>query len=264
MARYQVILAYDGSRYQGFQRQAGRKGSPSVQAVVEAALRKLGWNGRAILAAGRTDAGVHALGQVITFDLEWAHTPHELRQALNANLPEDVAARQVALTRVDFHPRYSALARRYAYRLFCGEVRCPLEERYAWRLWPPVNVEVMQQAASRLIGVHDFASFGTSPKKGGSTTREVFTASWRPASGLWEQDGWQFDIQANGFLYRMVRRVVNALVEIGQGRQPVSWMEQLLLEPQAHPIQGLAPAHGLTLIEVIYSQEPVTSGAPAE
>ncbi|MDD5467842.1 MAG: tRNA pseudouridine(38-40) synthase TruA [Anaerolineales bacterium] len=264
MARYQVILAYDGARYQGFQRQAGHSNSPSVQAAIEAALRKLGWSGRSLLAAGRTDAGVHALGQVIAFDLEWAHTLQQLREALNANLPEDIAAREARQVRPDFHPRYDALARRYRYRLFCAEVRHPLEERYAWRVWPAVSVDRMHQAASLLVGVHDFASFGTPPRRGGRTIREVLAAAWKPGAEVWGAACWEFDVLADGFLYRMVRRLVNALVEIGQGKQEVSWMEQLLLTPQPHPIQGLAPAQGLTLVEVLYPPGPGEGLAPAE
>ncbi len=116
MARYQVILAYDGTHFVGFQRQ-GR--SRTVQGVVEAALRQLGWQGRAILSAGRTDTGVHAAGQVIAFDLDWTHPEKELGRAINANLPQDVAVRSVAPASPDFHPRFDATARRYRYHLFC-------------------------------------------------------------------------------------------------------------------------------------------------
>jgi tRNA pseudouridine38-40 synthase len=130
MARYQVILAYDGTLFLGFQRQSRTR---TVQGVVEAALGALGWTGRTIYSAGRTDTGVHAAGQVIAFDLEWKHSTLDLRQALNANLPEDVAAREVREVPPDFHPRYGALSRRYQYRILCSDVRDPLRERYVWR-----------------------------------------------------------------------------------------------------------------------------------
>ena len=138
MARYQVILAYDGTFFKGYQRQAQAR---TVQAVVETALRQLGWRGRTVLSAGRTDTGVHASGQVIAFDLEWAHPAEELLRALNANLPEDVAAREIHEADLEFHPRYWAVSRRYRYRLFCQETRDPLRERYAWRVWPPVEMQ---------------------------------------------------------------------------------------------------------------------------
>ncbi len=129
MARYQVILAYDGADFFGFQRQADGCGQRTVQGVVEQALRRIGWQGRAILFAGRTDVGVHASGQVIAFDLDWLHSTDALLAALNANLPADVAAQAAQLAADDFHPRYDARARCYRYRLFCQPRRDPLRER---------------------------------------------------------------------------------------------------------------------------------------
>src|SRR3990172_8902187 len=176
MARYQVILAYDGTAYHGFQRQAQKL---TVQAVVEQALRQVGWQGRSILAAGRTDTGVHALGQVIAFDLEWKHLPQDLLAALNANLPADIAARSVSLAEDEFHPRYDAIARLYRYRIYCQPIRDPLLDRFAWRGWPAPEIELMQAAAELLIGPHDFAAFGHPPCRGGSTLRTVTVARWR-------------------------------------------------------------------------------------
>ena len=143
MARYQVILVYDGTEFFGFQRQARER---TVQGIVEDALRQIGWHGRTILAAGRTDTGVHASGQVIAFDLDWAHSTDDLRNGLNANLPADVAVHQVILGRPDFHPRYDAIARRYRYQIYCQSHRDPLRERYAWRVWPALRCEELQQA----------------------------------------------------------------------------------------------------------------------
>ncbi len=144
MARYQVILAYDGTDFSGFQRQAKAR---TVQGVVEEALRRLNWRGRAILSAGRTDAGVHASGQAIVFDLDWNHTPEELMRALNTHLPGDVAVRAINQVSPRFQPRYQAISRRYCYHIFCDPVRDPLRERYAWRVWPPVDLSMLEQAA---------------------------------------------------------------------------------------------------------------------
>ena len=144
MARYQIILAYDGTDFQGFQR---LKGGRSVQGEVEAALRRLNWAGKAILSAGRTDAGVHASGQVIAFDLDWAHSPETLRQALNAYLPEDVAAQAVKLAAPGFHPRYDALARTYHYRIFhhLSVISCASG---AWRVDHPLDGQLLNAAAA--------------------------------------------------------------------------------------------------------------------
>ena len=244
MERYQVILAYDGTQFQGFQRQLNAR---TVQGVLEESLRLLGWRGQSVLAAGRTDAGVHAAGQVVAFDLQWLHSESELLQALNAHLPSDVAARRVGIAPNDFHPRYAAKARRYQYRLFCDAIRAPLQERYSWRVWPELSIALMQQATAHLHGVHDFAAFGAPHRSGGSTVREISRAKWY-------EDGKNlvFEIVGNAFLYHMVRRLVSFLVKIGQGQvSPEQMLDRLENGGQA-AVQGLAPAHGLCLCEVIY------------
>ena len=262
MERYQVILAYDGSEFQGFQRQAN---THTVQGVIEDALRKLGWQGRVLLAAGRTDTGVHAAGQVVAFDLEWQHPEQALLQALNANLPPAIAAQSVRRVSADFHPRYSAAWRRYHYQVTCQPVRNPLLERYAWRVWPAVDLSLLQQSASGLIGTHNFAAFGPplkrlsqqAPHAQSSTVRTVYQAGWT------EQPPFlRFEITANAFLYHMVRRLVHVQIMIGQGMLPPDAIETALgsLEPEADApqpplVHGLAPAQGLTLIEVHYPPE---------
>lgn len=256
MARYQVILAYDGSRFQGFQRQAVRPGELTVQGVFEAALQQLGWQGRAILAAGRTDRGVHAAGQVVAFDLEWKHSPEALQSALNAFLPADVVVQAVRLAAPDFHPRYGASRRRYSYHLYNRPVPDPLLERYAWRVWPAVELEALQGAAHLLVGGHDFAAFGTPPRPGGNTVRTVFSASWRRGAspGHWNLECPElvFEIAGNAFLYRMVRRLVSVQVAVGQGRLGLEQLMELIQSPPGRPVHGLAPAHGLVLVEVTY------------
>ncbi|PWH19745.1 MAG: tRNA pseudouridine(38-40) synthase TruA [Anaerolineae bacterium] len=252
MARYQVILAYDGSRFAGFQRQRRASQAPTVQGLLEEALRKLGWQGEKILYAGRTDRGVHAQGQVVAFDLEWKHAPQALQAALNAYLPNEVAVQAVKECLPTFHPRYQAIGRRYRYRLFCSETRQPLLERYAWRVWPVVEIEAMQNAAQLILGVHDFAAFGSPLSARGSTLRQVQSAAWRP----WQEDGvmsaWQFDIQANAFLYHMVRRLVAAMVAIGQGRLTLEQFQGALQGETSVLKAELAPPQGLTLMEVLY------------
>src|SRR3990172_13444879 len=178
MAHYQIILAYDGTEFQGFQRLSG---SRTVQGVVEAALRRINWQGKAILTAGRTDAGVHASGQVIAFDLVWKHSAATLLKALNAGFPASIAAKEAHLAGADFHPRYDARLRCYEYRLICQPQRDPLRERYAWRVWPPVKLGRLQKAARALRGEHDFGAFGSPAKPGGSTVRKVRQASWSKA-----------------------------------------------------------------------------------
>jgi len=146
----------------------------------------------------------------------------------------------------DFHPRYDARSRRYRYRIICQPVRDPLREDFAWRVWPPVQIERMNRAAAHLIGVHDFRAFGSPMTEDGVTVREVFNAEWTAAG-----DEWKFDITANAYLYHMVRRITFALVTIGQGEAE----ERLILESLSSgklTLTGLAPSAGLVLQEVIY------------
>lgn len=249
MARYQIILAYDGTDFLGSQRQAS---SRTVQSELEKALRKIGWQGKSILLAGRTDTGTHASGQVAAFDLEWAHGLDKLRRALNASLPSDMAVRKVRVAADDFHPRFDAASRRYRYRLFCSDVRDPLRERFAWRVWPAVTE--LAPLAALWPGTHDFASFGAPTHSGGSTVRTVFSAAWKKRG-----DEWTFDVCADAFLYRMVRRLVYLQVAAGQGRLAAETLararesdSEVRQAARSMLPAGLAPASGLTLVEVRY------------
>jgi len=249
MARYQIILAYDGTDFLGSQRQAS---SRTVQSELEKALRKIGWHGQTIYLAGRTDTGTHASGQVAAFDLDWSHPLQKLQDALNNHLPGDMAVREVKTAVDDFHPRFSASSRCYHYRMFCASVRDPLRERYAWRVWPAVTD--LTGLAGIWPGKHDFAAFGTPTRSGGSTIRTVFSAEWQQHG-----DEWIFEIRADAFLYRMVRRLVYAQVAVGQNRLTASTLIQALddlteISQAARSIipASLAPARGLTLVEVRY------------
>jgi tRNA pseudouridine38-40 synthase len=250
-AHYQVILAYDGTHFAGFQRQGKAR---TVQTVVEDALRRIGWDERSLLAAGRTDTGVHASGQVIAFSLDWAHSLEDLRNALNANLPGDVAARVVALAGSDFHPRFSATARRYQYRLTSQPARDPLLERFTWRVWPRVEMQPLQEAAGFFLGTHDYAAYGNAPRVSGSTVRTVSRSAW------W-QDGVQlvYEVKANAFLYHMVRRMVFVQVAVARGKLLLTDLQDSLLgKPECiSHLTGIAPAQGLALVEVEYPLEAI-------
>lgn len=244
MARYQVILAYDGTGFQGSQRQVNIR---TVQGELEKSLRKYGWSGKSVLMAGRTDTGVHATGQVAAFEMDWAYTEDKLLRALNADLPPDIAIRNLAAAPEDFHPRFDAIARKYSYRLFCESIRNPLREKLAWRVWPVFEENVLQQTADLFLGTHDFAAFGSRTTPKGTTTRTVTKTEWRK-----KPDGeWQFEIQADAFLYRMVRRMVFVQVAVAQGRCSAKDVQNALSK-QKVLLSGLAPAHGLTLTEVTY------------
>ncbi len=242
-AHYKVILSYNGSGFAGFQRQ---KDERTVQGEFEASLRKLEWNGKSILAAGRTDAGVHASGQVVSFHLDWRHGLEDLRNALNFYLPSDIAVKSIEKVQADFHPRFGAKSRCYSYQIFCQPVRDPILEVFAWRVWPEFDLDRMLQASNALIGIHDFSAFGNPTSESGVTIREVFSIDWTQHDG-----SYQCEICANAFLYHMVRRIVFVLVKIGQGKASLCLVEKCL-ETGIMPLTGLAPAAGLVLKEIHY------------
>ena len=248
MARYQAVLEYDGTDFLGFQRQA--EGTRTVQGEVESALSRIGGMSPTVWGAGRTDTGVHASGQVIAFDLEWRHGEVDLQRALNANLPVDIAVKTVMPCAVDFHPRYRARARRYRYTIYNAPVRSPLAARYAWHVWPPaLNLTAMQAAAECLKGQHDFATFGADPDEGTNTIRTIALAEWTAEPST----GWlRFTVQAEAFLYRMVRSLVGALKQVGAGELDVTEFEELLRAHNRAVCPPLAPPQGLCLTDVIY------------
>lgn len=249
MVRYQVNLAYDGTNFLGSQRQG--KGR-TVLAEIEKALKLLNWQGQNVLLAGRTDSGVHASGQVIAFDLEWKHGVEALGRALNAKLPADISVWQVKEANPDFHPRFDAVSRTYRYQVYCRETRDPLKERFAWRVYPPVDLGVLQEAAKCFPGRHDFSAFGAPMKPGGNTVRSVYRAEWIQDGGsLW------FEIQANAFLYHMVRRTVYLNVAVGQKRLSIADLADAVGQAR-RLLPGIAPPQGLVLEKIEYAESKMT------
>lgn len=245
MERYQIILAYDGTEFLGFQRQEPT--TRTVQQTVEEALHQLGWKGSSILCAGRTDAGVHAEGQVIAFDHVWNHPAETLLRALNAHLPSDVAVRAIRTVSPEFHPRFDAKRRSYCYKIVTDAIPHPLQDRYVWRLEFPVRFELLQEAAALLPGEYDCAAFGSAPKPEGSTVRKIYESRWEQV----REDEYHFHITANAFLYHMVRRIVFLQTQVGQGRlSAAEFMAGIQLQTDLPG--GLAPPNGLSLTTVDY------------
>ncbi len=241
--RVRAVVAYDGTDYRGFQRLPV---GPTVQEVLEEALERVTQRPTRVVAAGRTDAGVHAEGQVIAFDTEWRHPLTDLLRALNAVLPPDVAVWEVAEAPPDFHPRYDARSRHYRYTVYNHPIRSPLARRTSYHVPEPLDLAAMQAAARHVEGEHDFAAFGR-PPKGENTVRRVFRAEW---SG--ESPWLIFDIEANAFLYRMVRRLVGTMIRVGAGRMTVEAFAEALASRDPAQAGPTAPPHGLCLVEVRY------------
>lgn len=244
MPAYAALIAYDGTGYHGFQRQV--EAQPTVQSTIENVLSRLARQPVTLLGAGRTDSGVHAVGQVITFSLAWQHSSEDLRRALNANLPEDIAILQLKQVPPSFHPRFDALRRAYVYYIYNGPTRHPLKRRFNWHVARPLAEDKMNQAAQVLLGVHNFATFGQ-PPQGNNSVRELFVAKWTRLG-----DDLQFRVEANAFLYRMVRSIVGSLKLVGEGTWTVEEFVRAFKAESRDECGTVAPPHGLHLISITY------------
>jgi tRNA pseudouridine38-40 synthase len=198
---------------------------------------------------------------VAACDLDWPHSDEELVRALDASLPADLAVHEAQMVDATFHPRFDALYRCYRYRLFCQPVRDPLRERFYWRVWPEISEKALIKTAQLFLGKHDFSAFGSPTTPRGSTVRTVMKAEWTQAGS----DEWYFDVQADAFLYRMVRRLAFVQVAVAQGKVSAEIVARSLAKPASATSKnekvpaGLAPAHGLTLVQVAYPHPENTS-----
>lgn len=252
--RVRATVSYDGTEYSGFQRQLN---ASTVQEVLEAALAQVTQEEVTVTASGRTDAGVHAVGQVIAFDTGWEHGAGDLQRAINAVLPPDIAVRDVAETGADFHPRYDARRRHYRYMVRNEPVRWPIGRQYSLHVPYGLDEGLMQEAAQLLVGEHDFATFGQ-PTQGEVTVRHVFKACWSREVSDWVSSGQTgdgdrllvLDIEANGFLYRMVRSIVGTLLDVGQRRMTLQAFEEAFASCARSRAGKTAAPHGLCLMRV--------------
>jgi tRNA pseudouridine38-40 synthase len=251
--RYRVTVAYDGTDFAGFQLQ--RAGSRTVQGELEQALGRLAGGGRVVVsAAGRTDAGVHALGQVAAFELPRALDPGVLQRALNGLLPEDVRVTEAALAPAGFHPRRSATSKLYRYALDCGGVQPPQRRRYAGYCPDALDEAAVREAAALYLGRHDFASLASAGSSVKTTVRTVTRSEVSFESGTLV-----FEAAADGFLRKMVRSMVGGLIAAGRGAVPVSDLEHALAARDRRLWPAPAPACGLTLVRVDYPPDYPTA-----
>jgi len=249
---YRATVEYDGTDYSGFQVQPDRR---TIQGELEGALERVARQSVRVTGAGRTDAGVHAWGQVINFRVEWPHGPRALARAMNALLPREIAVRDLAVVGERFHARFSAQSRVYVYSIHHGPVRAPLLSRYSHRVARPLDVEAMAQAASLLVGEHDFAAFGQ-PPVGERTVRVVERAEWRSGVAGLGSEGQRllrFVVEANAFLRGMVRRLVGTLLLVGVGSLSVDGFSEILESADIQRAAPPAPASGLCLWRVRYN-----------
>lgn len=246
--RYRATLSYDGTAYCGFQRQV--EAIPTIQAEVEKAISAVLGHPVTIVGAGRTDTGVHARGQVIAFAIQgWRYDDQTLLRAINANLPADIALQDIAPA-MGFHPRFDALSRSYVYTIINAPQPQPLWRRYAWWIYGELDTEAMQQAAALLVGEHNFATFG-SPPQGSNTVRHVLQSYWTVYPESFGQR-LVYQVEANAFLYHMVRRMVGLQVQVGQKRLSLAEFEAAFRACNMKYARMIAPPQGLVLDKVTY------------
>jgi len=251
MPTYRIDLAYDGTGFHGYAKQRDLR---TVQGSLETALfHTTGEVGTVV--AGRTDRGVHATGQVVSFAVDEPIDTARLRRSLNRQLGPEIAVDRITAVPDEFHARFSAVARRYRYRIWNAPVHAPLIARTVWHVPEPLDVDAMSAAAGHLVGLHDFASF-CRKAPGRSTEREITDARWGRDGDLLEL--W---ITALAFCHHMVRSIVGASVHIGRGYAAPDAMAEILTARDRAASLGSAPPQGLTLIHVTYPHDPRTQGS---
>jgi tRNA pseudouridine38-40 synthase len=245
MPRYRLIVEYDGRPYSGFQAQ---KGLPSVQASLARAVEAFSGERPTINAAGRTDAGVHATGQVVHFETERVWPAQTVQNALNAHLaPEPIAVLDAVLAAPDFHARFSATGRRYLYRILARRAPPALDRGRIWHVKKPLDAEAMHRAAQRLVGHHDFTTFRDASCQARSPLKTLDLARvWREGEEV------RLQFAARSFLHRQVRSMTGSLVEVGLGRWSEDDLKAALDAADRAACGQVAPADGLYLTGVEY------------
>jgi tRNA pseudouridine38-40 synthase len=249
MRTFKAILSYDGSDFRGFQSQANAR---SVQSELEHALAEVDGKRVVVYGAGRTDAGVHALGQVASFRLANTIAAADLLRALNAKLPEDVRVLAVEEAVPGFNARFHARSKVYRYRISNTRLMSPFQRRYAWHVSRALELDAMRNASRALVGKHDFSSFHAIGGKAGTSIRTVTRSDWTEEPMAGGGRLLTYEIEGTGFLKYMVRTIVGTLVEVGDGRRSVASVRELLTARNRAAAGRTAPASGLYLVRVDY------------
>lgn len=255
MGNFKMTLQYEGTRYQGWQRQESTDNT--IQGKLEALLTKMTGQNIEVQGSGRTDAGVHALGQVANFHADTAMTPEEMLDYINRYLPEDIGV--ISLERVPerFHSRLNARGKTYCYRVICSGLPHVFDRRFAHAVTEDVDVEAMRRAAGYLLGTHDFKAFTSNKRGKKSTVRTVEEIRIEKISSFSMgrqgiEDEIRFTYSGNGFLYHMVRIMTGTLLEVGKHKRKPEEMPEILASGNRENTGELVPAKGLTLMEVRY------------
>jgi tRNA pseudouridine38-40 synthase len=246
-----MVIEYDGTHYHGWQSQ---REVVTIQRTIEHTLQKILGESVRITGAGRTDAGVHALGQVANFRTKAGMDSHTLKKALNALLPKDIVIRRTEEVSPDFDSCIHAISKTYRYSILNREDRCAVGRYYCLHVSRPLNLEAMEEAATSLVGEHDFSSFRSSSSSSRNPVRQVIRAEFQR-----EGEMIHFFIESNGFLHHMVRSIVGTLIEVGGGRLTPSDFRAILYARDRRLAGKTADPHGLCLMEVKYPEAEFVS-----
>lgn len=244
LSKFALIIQYDGRHYYGFQWQ---KGQPTVQATLEAAIHKVTNEYKRVIAASRTDTGVHAKYQVVSFWSNSQLSPQTLVKALNYYLPRDIAVKAAARVGADFDIRKDAISREYEYRIYCSKTRSPLNSYYAYQVPYQLDIDKMNQACQLLIGEQDFTSFASSACLSRSSVKTILVAGFIKYGEMAI-----FHIAANSFLTHQVRNTVGFLIKLGIGKKSIDELKQKMIIKKSGAVGPTAPAYGLCLIKINY------------
>jgi tRNA pseudouridine38-40 synthase len=244
MATYKLTLGYDGTDFNGWQAQPGQR---TVQGVLQEAWREITGETVRVTATSRTDAGVHALGQVVGIDSQSRLTAEKLLGGLNAKLPEDVVLHSVKAAREGFHATRDAVGKRYRYQIHSGRQRPLFDRRYVWHVFQELDAEAMHQAAQYWVGKHDFTSFQSTGSPRENTVRTI--TSIDVLRGEQPEQIW-IEVEGDGFLYNMVRSIVGTLIQVGLGNRAPLWAADVLAALDRRAAGQTAPAQGLQLLWV--------------
>lgn len=243
---FKLTIEYDGTNYHGWQRQPD---NPSIQQAIETAIAIITNQKITLTGSGRTDAGVHALGQTSNFLCETRLKPNEIMKGLNSLLPADIVIRKCVRVSPKFHARYDAKRKRYRYCILNRQLPCAIGRQYAWWIRSALDISAMQEASDLILGAHDFKAFEASGSPRSHTRRQILQARWKRQAS----NRIIFDIAADGFLRHMVRNLVGTLVDVGLHKIALSRFQQILSSLDRTQAGATAPAQGLFLVAVHYT-----------
>lgn len=244
MKRFKMIVAYDGTNYNGFARQPN---GITIQETLEEAISKIVQHEVRTLGAGRTDQGVHAKGQCVTFDSETRVPEEKLAKAINSQLPLDISVKSVEEVSMDFQPRFGAKRKTYRYQILNSQVRDPFLYKYSLQYPYKMDIERMQEAANQMVGEHDFACFCSAGSSVKDTVREIYSIEIKK-----HEDLITVDICGNGFLYNMVRIIIGTLLHVNEGKLSTGDIIKIINGKDRQKAGPTVPPQGLTMLDIIY------------